>query len=233
MLLFSYGSNVNDAHLRSWIPHRFVRIGRLDGYELVFDHFGYANIKPGSGAVLGTISEIADIDITTLRWKEPMYKLVDVIIGGTDCKTFISSVRPGAWSMSERYRSILTAGYRAHMLPLPDLPPNRLKLLINVSGTLFGAFLTRMAHPVLRAIGLLLLLVDGSMVMDELAGTSVYELIEQEHKQSYYILFRLIPTFIMAPLILYYSEDPVLTAAAIVFLLVDLFTLKASIKMDE
>lgn len=226
MLLFSYGSNTNDAHLRRWIPHNFVRTGQLHNYKLVFDHFGFANIRCSVGdTVHGTISQVNEADISKLKLKEFMYGLIDVNVDGTSCKAYQSLLLPVELGVTERYKDLVVRGYQSHGLPLPAMPESRLKLCINVAGTLFGIYLLQFDHPVLVALGLILVAIDGSMVIDELLETGFYDRLRHRHHRVHFMLFKIIPTFVMAPLIIYFAENNILRATGILFLLVDLLTL--------
>ena len=71
-------------------------------------------------------------------------------------------------------------------------------LIINICGFLFGSYLYLFTP--FKIIGLLLAFVDLTMVIDQITKYKFYNKFSNKYPNFYFLLFKIIPTFVMAPI---------------------------------
>ena len=132
---FAYGSNLDPGTFvrrRKMKPHR-SRVGRVDGYRLVFDlpigtgERAVANLAPDSGEyVWGVAYELTSIDADRLDRSEGVhhgvYRRLPVEVVTEDEErieafSYASPHRAEGRKPSPRYRGLILTGARHHGLP--------------------------------------------------------------------------------------------------------------------
>ena len=233
MYLFSYGSNTNTKHLKKIINFCYRTNGLLQNYKLVFNHFGfYGNIEKQLGEdVVGTIIEIDEENFNKLKKKEFMYETLQLDILGEDnlrynCVVFKSLATFKEIGVLPYYHKLIVDGYMEHGLDIPKIKQfnyDLFKVIINSMGSLFGIIL--IIYTQYKLIGLLLLLVDFSMVLDQIFNnTKFYNSLNKKYPKLFFFLFKIIPTFVFAPYLIVKGKG-ILKYMGILFLLVDIITL--------
>jgi hypothetical protein len=233
MYLFSYGSNTNQTHINKYSKANYITNGTLKDYELKFNHFGlYGNIvKSLNNNVRGTIHKLNNIN-KDLKKKEFMYKLIDVKVKGNDkknydCKTFISMFAPFELFVLKKYKDLLVEGYKSHNLELPNikhtLSLSYISILINFIGALFAIYLLLLTK--FKVVGIILFFVDITMVIDEMYNTNNYKKLRANFNNLYYLIFKVIPLFIVIYIILNSIKYSLVWIFALIVLIVDIFTL--------
>lgn len=234
MLLFCYGANTNSEYLRSIVDFSFRSSGFVRDYVIVFDHFGmFANMKKKHGAKLhGVIVEIDDHALSKIRAKEVLYKMVEVEVevevgaghGETVKAVCFQSIFPFVEIVIPKsYNQLTVSGYREHGLPIPMAccaGRARATLAVNMAGVAFACVL--LTHERLWFVGLILLVVDLFMVVDELINDFRFtRAVKRVVPFLFFVFFKLIPPFLMAPYIFVNSDDTILKSMAVFFMIVD------------
>ena len=237
MYLFCYGSNINKEHLSKYVKNinsKYKGNYILKDYELVFNHFFmFGNIeKKQNSYVNGVIYNINEDDLTNIKKKEFMYKLIDINVLGNDnkyykCKTFKSLVGTFELFVFPYYKKLIEDGYKQYnidSIEIKNYNYYNIKLIINLLGSIFGIYLNKFTE--FKKIGLLLFFVDFSMVLDQIFSKNIYNILFIKYPKLCFILFKIIPTFIIAPYLIVNSYNNILLRIiSLIFIIVDIITL--------
>lgn len=233
MFLFSYGANMSKDHLNKLINYTFYDTGVLNNFKLKFNHFGlYGNIEESFGNnVYGTIINIDKNNLKKLKKMEFMYNTIKVKVNDSknniiECLTFKSQMPLMELGVLPKYEKKIIEGYTENKLPIPEIKKfnyELFKLLINTLGFCFGIYLYFLTK--FKLIGVLLFIVDFSMVIDQILNdTNFYNNFSNKYPKLFFFLYKIIPTFVFAPYIIY-AGDGILQYTGIIFLIIDIITL--------
>ena len=208
MFLFSYGANTNNNHLNKIVNYKFIDTALLNNFKLKFNHFGlYGNIIEDFGSsVYGTIIDIDNINLKKLKKIEFMYDTIKVKVTDSknnqvDCLAFKSKLPIFELGVLPNYEKKIIEGYTENNLPIPNIKKfnyELFKLIINTMGFCFGIYLYLYTN--FKIIGILLFMVDFSMVLDQiLNNTNFYNSFSYKYPNLFFFLYKIIPTFVFAP----------------------------------
>lgn len=233
MYLFSYGANMSKNHLNKIINYKFLDTGILKNFKLKFNHFGlYGNIEESLGSnIYGTIINIDKNNLNKLKKIEFMYKIIKVKVNDSknniiECLAFKSKVPLMEIGVLPKYQKKVIEGYEENNLPLPKIKKfnyELFKVIINTLGFCFGIYLH--FYTKFKLIGVLLFIVDFSMVIDQIFNdTRFYNNFSDKYPKLFFFLYKIIPTFVFAPYIIYNGNE-LLKYGGIIFFIVDIITL--------
>ena len=208
MYLFCYGANMSHKHLNKLVKYNIISKCVLKNYKLVFNHFGfYGNIKREFNQnVFGILIEIDKDNLNKLKKNEFMYKLTKIKVYSLEnnatynCLAFKSLFTPFELGALPKYEDKIKSGFRENNMRAPVIKKFNyylLKLIINTIGFMFGLFLFLFTK--FKFIGLILFLVDLSMVIDQILNSNFYNKFSSSYPRLFFTLFKIIPTFIIVP----------------------------------
>ena len=153
-------------------------------------------------------------------------KVTDSKNNQVDCLAFKSKLPIFELGVLPNYEKKIIEGYTENNLPIPNIKKfnyELFKLIINTMGFCFGIYLYLYTN--FKIIGILLFMVDFSMVLDQiLNNTNFYNSFSYKYPNLFFFLYKIIPTFVFAPYIIYNGKG-LLQYSGIIFLIVDILTL--------
>jgi len=221
MYLFSYGANADENYLIRLLgqgTYTIVGVAVLSGYRLKFNHFGlFGNIvEDPSSVVNGVIIRVDSREFHKIKQREFMYRMIDVtptaagmgrIQYKVQCKAFQSMATTDfELGPTPAYRDKLMNWHTKYGIEPPsnlnDQTFQSMKAVVNTIGAVFGLYLY-LNHSRYRNIGLVLFLVDATMVLDQVFNqTRFYGRWSRDCPLLFFVLFKVFPTMLIVPYII-------------------------------